>query len=142
MKKILIIGLLLLGISLPTFAQNWIELGNKLYVDIDSIEQYIDDNGNIQKNQYTLWQKRLNDNSDLFKDIEKIYNKKVHYTLCKDILDVKTKKITPKAIIVYGMNGNVIKSFEFKDILMEWRSIVPDTVGEVEFEIVREYINR
>lgn len=142
MKKVLSICLLMLGMSLPTFAQNWIEIGNKIYVDTDSVEQYVDDHGNTQRTQYAIWQKHLNDNSDSFKNIEKAYSKKVHYILSKVIIDVKTKKVSYKTIVGYGINGHVIDSSEQKDILLEWSSIVPGTVGETELEIVREYLNK
>lgn len=142
MKRILIICLLLLGIFLPTFAKNWLEIGNKTYIDTDSIEQYVDDYGNIQRTQYTLWLKRLNDNSELFKNLEKLHSKKIHYVLSKEMIDIKTKRLASKTIVLYGIDGHVVDSFECKDLLLEWHSIIPDTVGDVEFEIVREYINR
>ena len=56
---------------LPTFATNWVQVGNKYYIDIDTIEPYVDDSGHVAPNQYSYWTKVLNDGSDFYKRQEK-----------------------------------------------------------------------
>jgi hypothetical protein len=53
----LIILLLTTATILPTFATNWVEVGEKLYIDIDTIEPYVDDFGYTKPNQYSYWVK-------------------------------------------------------------------------------------
>jgi len=140
MKKFLIICLLIFNLVLPCFAKNWMQVGNKSYMDTDSIEQYIDDHGNKQENQYCFWVKHLNNGDEYFKKIEKTYNKKVHYMLSKIIVDTYKNRLATKCSIVYDINGSSLFSNEQLDFMLEWQSIVPDTVGEAEMEIVKAIV--
>ena len=40
-------------------------------------------------------------------------------------------------IIIYDENSNVITSFNNRDFQLEWHSIVPDSVGEIWYELVK-----
>ena len=58
MKKILLMFLLFFTIaSVPAFARNWVEFANKMYIDIDSIEPYIDGIRVSRKEEYVFWTK-------------------------------------------------------------------------------------
>ena len=70
MKKIFII-ILLFATILPTFATIWEQVSEKSWIDIDSIEPFIDDYGNAVPNQYSFWVKTLNNGSQGWRSDEK-----------------------------------------------------------------------
>ena len=71
------LNLLLIGLIisiLPTFAtSNWVQIGNKMYIDTNSVrkENYSDSNYN---NFYSVWIKWLNDGSKNFLNTENYYS--------------------------------------------------------------------
>ena len=99
MKKILIILLLTLATILPTFATNWVQVGEKAYMDTDTIEPYVNEYGRAVPNQYSVWVKVLNDGSEVWRKSEKLYNKKLWYDYCRDIIDVNRKAFATKTTI-------------------------------------------
>jgi len=142
MKKFLIILLLMLTIILPTFATNWVQVGEKIYMDTDTIEPFIDDYGHRVPNQYSYWVKILNNNSSNIKSIEKRYNKKIWYTMYKEVIDLNRKTSAMKFFTHYDLKDAPIVGQEIDSILMDWTSIIPNTVGELEYMIIQEYIDR
>ena len=143
MKKIFII-ILLFATILPTFATIWEQVSEKSWIDIDSIEPFIDDYGNAVPNQYSFWVKSLNDGSDNYKQLEKHFNKKVWYSLSKYVVDINTQKIAQKTSVLYAVNEKQpLDSYEEQfDTLLRWQTIVPNSVGELMFNIVRGKIQR
>jgi hypothetical protein len=142
MKKTLMTCLLILATILPTFATNWVQVGEKQYLDTDTIEPFIDDYGRRVPNQYSFWVKLLNTNSNSIKLIEKRYNKKVWYTMYKEVIDLKRKTSATKFYTFYDLKGGPISGEEINGVLMEWSSIIPNTVGELEYLIIRDYASR
>lgn len=139
MKKILLMFLLFFTIaSVPAFARNWVEFANKMYIDTDSIEPYIDGISASRKEEYVFWTKNLNDGSEPYKDWEKTYNKKIWYDLSKNVISCQQKTLTLQAIAIYDLKGSVIKTDEIPFVYQEARSIIPDSVGEIIYSIVCE----
>lgn len=139
MKKIFIIFLLTIATILPTFATNWVQTGKKCYIDTDTIEPFVDDYGKVVPNQYSYWAKGLNDGNQFLRNVEKRLNKKIWYMLSKRVIDVNRKAHAYKTTAVYDLKGNCICTYEEKSVLMEWQSIIPNSVGDVEYEIIKEY---
>lgn len=137
MKKLLVLFILTILVTLPTFAAEWIQIHEKMYIDIDSIAQYVDDYGNEVPNQYIYWAKVLNDGGSDFKDIEKICNKKVWFVMYKNVMDINKKLIKAKASIIYDLKGNVIDFRSYSDFKTQWHDIVPDTITNDEYIIIR-----
>ena len=141
MKKILMILLLTIVIILPTYATNWVQVGEKLYIDTDSIEPYVNDYGNIEPNRYSYWTKNLNDGSESWRKSEKFYNKKIWYYTFKEIIDINRKSISSKSFVIYDLKSNVIQISEQRDYNLEWQSIVPDSVGDLKLYLIKKVIN-
>ena len=139
MKKIFIILLLTIATILPTFATCWVQTGEKCYIDTDTIEPFVDDSGNIVPNQYSFWIKCLNDGSQNIRNEEKRLNKKIWYMLCKEVIDINRKVRAAKTFAIYDLKDKPINSVEVPSVLMEWQSIVPNTVSAYEYEIIKEY---
>ena len=142
MKKIFIIFLLTIATILPTFATCWVQTGEKSYIDVDTIEPFVDDYGRVVPNQYSFWVKYLNNGSQGWGNDEKILNKKIWYMLSKGVIDINRKAIATKFYAYYDLKGRSINSEEIQSILMEWHSIIPNSVGDYEYEIIKEYIQQ
>ena len=129
MKKILVLLLLLL-FTLPNYAANWKQTYEKEYVDLDSIEKYIDVYNSRNNNIYSFWIKSLNDKNSYFTDFEKQYNKKIWFIKTRNLIDCKNKMISVKALIIYDDKGQSIHNYEASEYSIKWNSIVPDSIGE------------
>ncbi len=129
MKKCFLLPLLVLFV-LPVSATTWEQIDTKRYIDLDSIEKYNDKYDSRKSEIYSFWIKSLNDESQYFTDFEKDYNKKVWYTMTRNLINCDNKTITPKAIIFYDLSHRVIKNFELPAYSLEWHSIIPDSIGE------------
>lgn len=126
-KSLLFIFLLLSG--LPALCSNWQEIHDKEYIDVDSIKQ--------ENNQYAYaWFKNLNPGN-----WEKINNKYHHFSTSLYIFDCKGKKIDAIAQTSYGLKGEILNVFDYSSIYnpknsTTWRSIVPDSIGELKYNAV------
>ena len=138
MKKFFVLLGLLLFFVTPVFSATWVQIGNKLYIDRDSISTYIDDKNITHKEQKIYWRKDLNDGSNVFRDAEKRYNKKIGYLMFQGIVNLSNKTSCSKTIIFYDIKGNVIDSYTFSDNLLNWNRIVPDTLGEFLYSLVSD----
>lgn len=90
---------------------------------MDSIKQYVDDSGVQNQNKYTFTSKILNDNSSLFVQFEKIFNKKIWYILQVNIIDINIKKRALKYSKIYDTKGNIIHSEITNDSNLKWKLI-------------------
>ena len=135
MKKFILLFLSLF-ITLPVFSASWVQIGEKTYLDIDSLTTYIDEYDSIKTNQKIYWLKELNDGSEYFKKIEKEYNSKIWYTMTQRLVNTNKKTSSVKTIIYYDLKGNVVSSYTFPDYLLKWDSIVPNTYGEFLYDVV------
>lgn len=131
MKKILLLFCICFDFILPAFATNWEQIGDKIYIDADSIERYSERYETEDTKKFSFWIKSLNDGSSYFAKMEKAYGKKVWYTLSRDIVDCNEKTIANKSIVVYDLKSQVIDSYESILYSGSWNSIVPDSVGEL-----------
>lgn len=145
MKNFIALLFLLAFSMLQVQATNWMQVDDKMYMDMDSIEFFVPDRQyNKRNNQYSFWVKSLNDGSDNYKQLEKHFNKKVWYFLSKYIVDINTQKIAQKTSVLYAVDEKQpLDSYEEQfDSLLQWHTIVPNSVGELMFNIVREKIQR
>lgn len=138
MKKFFVLLGLLLFFVTPVFSATWVKVDDKLYIDRDSISTYIDDKNITHKEQKIYWRKDLNDGSNVFRDAEKRYNKKIGYLMFQGIVNLSNKTSCSKTIIFYDIKGNVIDSYTFSDNLLNWNRIVPDTLGEFLYSLVSD----
>ena len=135
MKKFILLFLSLF-ITLPVFSASWVQIGEKTYLDIDSLTTYIDEYDSIKTNQKIYWLKELNDGSEYFKKIEKEYNTKIWYTMTQRLVNTNKKTSSIKTIIYYDLKGNVVFNYTCPDYFLKWDSIVPNTYGEFLYDVV------
>lgn len=135
MKRFILIVLCLL--LLPVYASTWVQIGDNSYIDKDNIRYYVNDYGNTDFYKKSFWIKLYNDNSDNFKEYEKISDKKIKYIIYKNIIDFNKNSSSIKSTTMYDENGNVIHSYTYKDYEIQWNSIIPDTIGEMWYELVK-----
>jgi len=114
MKKILMV-ILLLGLSLPVIAANWIEVANKQYLMIEKIEG---------KNVY-YWVKTLNDGT--FKKIDNIIPA---YNMAHYVSDCTKNQAKNLAFYSYSKNGDIVGSFEDENLYTSWKTPIPQSNGE------------
>lgn len=127
MKKIILIFLLAISV-LPTFGANWVQWDSKgkKFVDISSLRK---ENELGRYYVYSVWEKFLNDGSDGYINIEKIYNKKAWYNLTKVSFDCTNKELRVDASTYYDLNGSVINIYD-NTYYSHWIAITPDSFGE------------
>ena len=132
------LNLLLIGLIisiLPTFAtSNWVQIGNKMYIDTNSVrkENYFNSNYN---NYYSVWIKWLNDGSN-FLNTENYYKTKIWYTLQQNYIDCKNKRLSWKSYIIYDLKGNIVESKTQNNYNFLFESIAPDTTGDLMYGFV------
>ncbi len=131
MKKYLSILIIFMCAFLPVYARNWVEVTNKIYIDTDSIEPYINELDRIEKGKFVFWTKNLNDGTQNFKNFENEYNKKIWYVLDKEIISCNQKTLSVKTLIFYDLKGNVINNIEIPYFAHNAYSIAPDSIGEL-----------
>lgn len=136
MKKIVFLIVAIVVTFAPVFARNWVEVANKVYIDADSVEPYIDEFNRQKPSEYIYWSKELNNGSQGYKDLEKDYNKKVWYTLNREIVSCSQKTLTLKVMVVYDLKGNLIEKTEVPSYAMQPSSVVPDSLGELLFNSI------
>lgn len=118
MKKFLILLTLVLLFGIPAHCADWIEIFEKTYIDISSIEL------NHSKNIIKFWIKSLRkdpkDTMPNFEGKEMPY----WYSINKIAIDCNNKKSRVEVIAVYGLKGDLIYSDEY---IPDWNTIIPDT---------------
>ena len=135
MKKILYFVLILLFAVINfAFAADWVQIAEKVYLDESSLSEY-NYRYNYDKDLIlSVWEKKLNDGTQHWKDIEKILGKKLWYNNSLFVANCSKKQIAIKSSVYYDLKGNVAHSHE--NNYLEWHSIVPETVGEYEYMLV------
>lgn len=134
-NKICIVILLLLFSTNVGFTANWKYVKDKLYIDINSVQAY-SNNAYTTSNKFSLWEKHLNDKSEIFTYYEKLYGKQIWYYLGKIIIDCDNKSYAYKSFIYYDLKHNVVKNDEFSYYTYRWISIPPDTVSALYYNLV------
>ena len=138
MKKILVIFAIFI-LTLPSFATQWKEISEDMQIDMDSIEPYINHYGNIEPDKFVFWVKKINNNSNIFLQLEKYYKKNIGYFVDKEVIDCKLKKISIKSNYIYDKDSKLIHKFDFDDFRSDWSSIVPDSKDQLLFKEVFNY---
>lgn len=118
MRKVLLIILCLILVSLSANAAQWIEIFEKQYVDMSSIEITPKIN-NIQ-----FWVKALRKDP---KEVFPVTNKPYWYTVNKWSMNCNSKTERIEAMAVYDLQGKVVYSDNYKP---EWNEIIPDTYAD------------
>ena len=132
MKKIIFLFLLLF-VSLPVFASNWVQIAAKgnVFIDVDSVrkENY------LRPNVYSIWEKLVNDNSSYFINLERLYGKRVEYILQKVLIDCNTKEYKVDSATYYDLQYNPI-SYNDYTYLYSYNDIVPGSIAETKFNVI------
>lgn len=136
MKKIIIL-FMVFTFAMPTFAVTWVQVGKNEFIDIDSIKNYTDDNGNIQKDKKIYWMKQNNKNGS-HKSFEKLFKRKISHSLNMGIIDIDDKMNTFKGYMFYDENGTFIYDYSEKDSKLRWTKINPNSNAEFWYKIVTE----
>lgn len=133
------LNLLLIGLIisiLPTFAtSNWVQIGNKIYIDTNSVrkENYFNSNYN---NYYSVWIKRLNDGSKPFLDTESYYKTKIWFSLQQYYVDCQNKRAAFKGYINYDLKSNAVGQNTREDYNLSFDNIAPGTTGDLMYGFV------
>lgn len=138
MKKLLLLVCCLF--ILPVHAASWVQISDDEYIDADSVQNYVDDYGNVNYRKKAFWKKTINNGNDeqffqTFKDIDKVDVQSVNTRL---IIDYTNKTIAIKSSAAYDKNGYTTSSYSFRDSQIEWRNIIPDSRGEEYYNLVKK----
>lgn len=135
MKNVFLIIAIAIFSLQPVFGVNWVQIDDKRYIDLDSLQKF-NDSINYKIKGYTFWEKYLNDKSSIFIDAEKIYGKKIWYSLNNVVIDCENKKIALRSYIDYDLSKKVLGSHTYEDILLNWSIIAPETIGDVQYNLI------
>ena len=120
MKKILII-LLLLAINLPTFATEWVKIGNNLYLDKSSIRY------SSKNRTYKAWVKEIKS-----KEIVLYFNE----------YNIKEKEWRALDIVTTDLKNNIKKRETPNSVGLTWVNVVPDTNSAFEYQEIKKQITK
>ncbi len=120
MKKILII-LLLLTINLPTFATEWVKIGNNLYLDKSSIRY------SSKNRTYKAWVKEIKT-----KEIVLYFNE----------YNIKEKEWRALDIVTTDLKNNIKKRETPNSVGLTWVNVVPDTNSAFEYQEIKKQITK
>lgn len=121
MKKILFVLFLLIVFISPVFAANWVEIFEKKYIDMSSLEP------DYNSNTIMFWVKNLRkDPNDTFPNFEG-KNVPYWYSMAQWQLDCTNKKSQIHAYAIYDLKQEVIFSTEH---LSDWGTIIPETYAD------------
>ncbi|MBP3821686.1 hypothetical protein J6G99_08615 [bacterium] len=130
-KNLFFVLIAMLTMASCVFAAEWIQIGEKSYLDVSSLSPYEYNHTDVT---YSIWKKSLNDGTDTWKNLEKILGKKLWYSKVLFVINCTKKEIGIKSAIHYDLNENVADSNEF--IYLNWQSVVPETNGEFMYALV------
>lgn len=136
MKKLLLIICCLL--VLPVHAASWVQISDNEYIDADSVQNYVNDHGDVKYKQKSFWTKKINDGDKFFENLNKINNDKIKYIKTRHIIDFNNNSLAIKGAALYGTDESVISSYTNEDFRLNWMSIVPETVGEEYYNLIKK----
>lgn len=127
-KNLFFVLITLTTITLSVFAADWVQIYEKIYLDASSLSPY-DYNLNFDKDKlYSIWNKALNDGTEIWQELEKASGKKPWYNKSLWIVNCTKKEIAIKSVVSYDIKENVIDNFD--DNYLNWQNVVPETIGE------------
>ena len=130
MKLLIITIVLFFSFNAMTQAAEWLEISSDTYMDKSSYEY------NPETQIARMWTKTLNNKQ---RNMENINGKKVQYKMTYGEFDCAGKQVQTISAVWYGPQSNVLDSYEnpFKDdsTLNSWTTIVPDSYGEMLYEV-------
>lgn len=133
-KNLFFVLLAILTLICRAYAAEWVQIGEKSYLDASSMSPYdyrlnFDNDG-----LYSIWKKSLNDGTDMWKNLEKNLDKKLWYNQSLLIVNCTKKEIAIKSSVTYDLKDKAVSSENLN--LLEWRSIVPESNGEFIYTLV------
>ena len=137
--KYLIIFFAISFTTIPVVATEWLTVADYTQIDLDSIEPYRDNNGNILEDKFVYWVKKKNNGSYIFSTLENAYKKKIGYFMDKEVADCKLKKFDIRSNYIYDYNSKLIYRFDNPDYRQDWHSIVPESSEYAVFNEVYKY---
>ena len=134
-KNLFIIFTILLTITNFVFAADWVQIYEKIYLDATSLSPYKYDLYKYNDDRlYSIWEKKLNDGTSPWKDVEKLLGKKLWYNKSLLIVNCTKKEIATKSSIYYDLKNNV--AYTYDNSYLDWISVAPETVGELNYTVV------
>jgi hypothetical protein len=118
---------------LPAFASDWVQISEKDYMDLSSINEHNTIGLYADDVLYSVWIKNLNDKSEFWTNLEKMLNKKLWYSMSQHVVNCSRREIATKHSALYDTKNNSIYD---KELYLEWGSVVPDTNGEYLYSLV------
>lgn len=122
--NLLFIGLIIS--TLPTFAENWVQLETGFYVDTDSLTKfYLPSSDNV----YSIQTKSYNDGSNNFRPNEDYFSNLV-------LVDCNNAKSTIKTGKTYYKDGHFEQKVNIPNNSLKWMNVNPLSKGEVTYAYV------
>ena len=120
MKKLLTL-FLLIGLALPSFAAEWVKIGDSLYLDKASVRY-------VSKNRtYKAWVKEVKP-----KEIVLYFNE----------YNLKEKEWRSLDIVTTDLKNNIKKRETPNHVGLTWINVVPDTNSSYEFEAIKKQVQK
>lgn len=139
MKKIIFALLLLSTTLLPARAVHWSSVDGTTYIDKDSVQSYVDNQGRYDNNKKSFWIKVTA--GETINKIEKVVGAKVSYVTIQRIIDYSNNTITQRSIAVYNKNGELIHKETRSDSQLTWETIATGSSNALWAVLVKEYKN-
>ncbi len=120
MKKLLTL-FLLIGLALPSFAAEWVKIGDSLYLDKASVRY-------VSKNRtYKAWVKEVKP-----KEIVLYFNE----------YNLKEKEWRSLDVVTTDLKNNIKKRETPNHVGLTWINVVPDTNSSYEFEAIKKQVQK
>ena len=133
-KNLFFILVAVLSMASCAFAAEWLQIGEKSYLDVSSKSPY-DYRLNFDNDKlYSVWKKSLNDGTNSWKDLEKTIGKKLWYNKALYVINCTKKEIGIKSVVYYDLKDNVAANHD--SLSLDWHSVVPETNGELVYALV------
>ena len=119
----------------PVYSATWVQIDVNYCIDKDSIQSYVNDNGDVEDNKSVFW---LKDNKpENYKDIENRYKKPLSYALSQIIIDYSKNTVALKSNIIYDKSNEIITKNTFKDDKLKWNLIEPKSNAELWANLIK-----
>ena len=127
MKKIILLIMVLFICVLSVNADNWMEYGKNRYAEMSSIKEF---KFYGRPNTYSVWTRRYNDGSNLFKVSEKNTGEKIKYFLIWDLYDCNNKESAIKDFYIFNTVEKIIFKSTEQIRPVEWEPVAEGSATE------------